>query len=80
MFLRKQEQARKATVQQRQGGKLLLMKKGGCAGREALEQIEPWTWQRDETSLRARARSKPSRGCENLRTERSRLWVSRRVK
>lgn len=64
-------QRAQATVEQRQGGKLLPKRKGGCAGREAPEQMEPWTWQRDGTSLRARARSKPSRGCESLRTERS---------
>jgi hypothetical protein len=48
---------------------------GGCGMRHAsdrtvqrpgdglsVEQIEPWTWQWDETSLQNRKRSKPSRG------------------
>jgi hypothetical protein len=32
---------------------------------------EPWTWLRDETGPRIRWWSKPPRGCENLRAERS---------
>jgi hypothetical protein len=31
---------------------------------------KPWTWLRDETSLQGRWRSKPSRACETLRTDR----------
>jgi hypothetical protein len=32
---------------------------------------KPWTWLRDATSPHSRRRSKPSRGCENLRAERT---------
>jgi len=44
---------------------------GDAAEREKPLYGEPWTWLRDETSPRCRWWSKPSRGCENLRTERS---------
>jgi hypothetical protein len=40
-------------------------------GTKPLNGKDPWTWLRDATSPRAGARSKPSRGCDNLRTERS---------
>ena len=46
-------------------------------GRNPLER-ETWTWQQDETSLQGRARSKPSRACETLRTEHRRAWDARR--
>jgi hypothetical protein len=35
------------------------------------ERDEPWTRLWDETSSRAAARNKPSRGCDRLRTDRS---------
>jgi len=50
------------------------MSEGGCTGREAPERARPWTWQRDEISLQARARRKPSGGCENPRTEQAKGW------
>jgi len=43
-------------------------------GRNPLER-ETWTWQRDETSPQGTARSKPSRACETLRTERRQLGM-----
>jgi len=44
---------------------------------EPLDREAPWTWLRDETSLRAGERSKPSWVCERPRTERSGAWKPR---
>jgi hypothetical protein len=34
------------------------MREHGCAGREAPERREPWTWLRDETSSQSRRAEK----------------------
>lgn len=48
-------------------------------GRGESPERKSGTWQQDETSLQAPARSKPSRACETLRAERRRAWDARRT-
>jgi len=49
----------------------LATNQADCGAGETPERLKPWTWQRDAISPQNRGWRKPSRGCENLRTEQS---------
>jgi hypothetical protein len=71
-----------AAARQRREGNATSTRRCRCV-RVKPWRAEPWTWQWGETNPRAGRRSKPSRACETLRTERLEglgiLWHGRRL-